>query len=671
MEIILAPNAGFCYGVKNALKKAEAIETDGMVYTYGELIHNQQEISRLAEKNIIPIDDVEKIGEEDFLVVRSHGVGKDFYEKYGNRRNLVDATCPSVKVAHKFATEYAHKGYQIVVFGDARHPEVLGILDWGGSGSVAVGSAEDLERIDFSRPILLLSQTTQSPDDFTYIKNLILEKSNEVVVKDTICSATRNRQGEVVDLAKAVDVMLVIGGRHSSNSNKLYTIAKKYNPCTYFVETSEELVRQWYIGKNKVGITAGASTPGWIIEEVINKMMSEDKMEKEQTMEELLQEMEKDVQAGDIVEGTVVQVGKENIIIDIGLKAEGILPVDEFEEGQLPSVGDKITAVLLQKSNNVGLPVLSKRKMEERRNREAQREALKSLPSIFDNKEELEGTVVSTAKSGLVVRIVNDVDAFLPASQILVNGYAKNLDKYVGKTVRVRIIDLDLKKRLPKIVLSQKVILAEEKEANEKDFWETIEVGKVVNGVVKMITDFGAFINLGYMDGLLHVSEVSWNKRENLKNLLAVGDQVNVKIIAIDREKNKISLSLKALEEDPWQAFVRTHKPGHILKGTITSIVDYGAFVSIARMVEGLLHISEISYQKVEKPGDVLKVGEEIEVEILDIDETNKKVSLSKKSLEKPAKKEKEVSEDKMVYNDEPERVTLGDIFKQNSEKEE
>lgn len=668
MEIILAPHAGFCYGVKNALKKAEAIRTDGIVYTHGELIHNQQEIDRLKAKGIVPVDDPECIGEEDFLVIRSHGVGKAFYDRYGSRANLVDATCPSVKIAHRYAAEYSERGYQVVVFGEASHPEVQGILGWGGPDSVAVKSREDLERIDFSKPVLLLSQTTQAPEDFAAIRDLILEKSEDVVVKDTICNATKSRQGEIEALAAAVDVMIVIGGRHSSNSNKLHAIAKKYNPRTYFVETAADLKESWYAGAKKVGITAGASTPDWIIEEVV-RTMSEEKMEKEQTMEELLQEMEQDVQAGDIVEGTVVQVGKENIVVDIGLKAEGILSVDEFEEGELPAVGDKIIAVLLQKSNNVGLPVLSKRKLKERKLREAQREALKSLPSMYENKEELEGRVLRTTKSGLVVGILNDVEAFLPASQIQVAGYAKNLDKYVGKTVRVRIIDLDLKKRLPKIVLSQKAILAEEKEANEKDFWETIEVGKVVNGVVKMITDFGAFINLGYMDGLLHVSEVSWNKRENLKNLLAVGDAVNVKIIAIDREKNKISLSLKALEEDPWQAFLRSHKPGHILTGTVTSIVDYGAFVSIARQVEGLLHVSEISNEKVEKPGDVLKVGQEIEVEILDIDENNRKVSLSKKSLEKPVAKP--ASEDKMVYSDEGGSVTLGDIFKQSAEAEE
>lgn len=670
MEIILAPNAGFCYGVKNALKKAEELKTDKTVYTYGELIHNQQEIDRLKEKNIIPVDNIDDLKENDFLVIRSHGVGKSFYDKYGNRENLIDATCPSVKVAHVLAQKYMNLGYQVLVFGDKDHPEVLGILDWAGSNSRAILNKEDLEDINYDVPIFLLSQTTQSVDKFNEIKKVLEENAKELVVKNTICSATRNRQSEVIELAKSVDVIIIIGGKQSSNSNKLYKMAQAYNERAYFIDSYQDLNPKWYLGYNKVGITAGASTPSWIIEEVINKMISEDKMEKEQTMEELLLEMDNDVQPGDVVEGIVIQIDKENVVVDIGMKAEGILPIEEYADGTLPNVGDKITAVLLQKSNSVGLPVLSKRKLVDRKNREAQREAMKTLPTKFENKEEFEGLVTSVAKSGLIVKI-DDVEGFLPASQLLLNGYAKNLDKYLGKKVRVRIIDLDLKKRLPKIVLSQKVILSEEREASAKDFWETIEVGKVVTGEVKMLTDFGAFVNLGYLDGLLHVSELSWNRRDNLKNMLAVGDKINVKIIGIDKEKNKISLSLKALEEDPWQTFLKSHKAGHIIKGKVTSVVDYGAFINIGTMVEGLLHISEIAHEKVDKVSDVLKVGDELEVEILEIDEVNKKVSLSKKSLEQIVKKTEPVVADKMVYEDSEEGVTLGEILNQNNKSEE
>lgn len=670
MEIILAKNAGFCYGVKNAITIAESINTDKTIYTYGELIHNEQEIKRLKDKNIISLDNMANLKEDDYVIIRSHGLGKDFYQKYGNRKNLIDATCPNVSTAQKFAEQYHNQGYQVIIFGDAEHPEVKGILNWGGASSLAVQDIEDLKSIDLSKPTLLLSQTTQSIDKFKALEEYVLSENKEAVIKNTICSATRSRQSEIIDLANSVDAVIVIGGKKSSNSNKLYKLAKDINPNTYFVETSKDLEKSWYLGKNKIGITTGASTPGWIIEEVIEKMINEEKMEKEQTMEELLkEEVEIDVQAGEIVEGTVIQIGKENIIVDIGLKAEGILAIEEYEGEELPKVGDKILAVLLRKSNSVGVPVLSKRKLAERKNREAQRNALKTLPTIFENKEELEGKVVGTAKSGLIVRIQDLIDGFLPASQILVRGYTKNLEKYNGKTLRVRIIDLDLKKRLPKIVLSQKVILTEENEVKEKEFWDTVEVGKVVNGTVKILTDFGAFIKLGYLDGLLHISEFSWDKRENLKNLLAVGDQVNVKIIAIDKEKSKISLSLKALEENPWEVFLKTHKAGHIVKGKVVSLVDYGAFINIAKMVEGLLHISEISQEKIEKPSDKLKVGDEIEVEILDIDEGSKKVSLSMKSLETPVKKEKPLVEDKMVYNDEAQEITLGDILKSKEDE--
>lgn len=665
MEIVLAKNAGFCYGVKNAIMIAESIHIGKTIYTYGELIHNEQEIKRLRDRNIISLESIEDLKEDDYVIIRSHGVGKDFYQKYGDRKNLIDATCPSVSKAQRFAEKYYNLGYQVIIFGDVNHPEVKGILNWGGESSIAVQDIKDLENIDLSKPTFFLSQTTQSIDKFKALEEYILSKNKEAVIKNTICGATRNRQRETVDLANNVDVVIIIGSKKSSNSNKLYRLAREINPNTYFVETDKDLEKGWYLGKNKIGITAGASTPGWIIEEVIEKMINEEEIKKEQTMEELLkEEVEVDVQAGEIVEGTVIQIGKENIIVDIGLKAEGILAIEEYEGEELPKVMDKISVVLLQKSNSVGVPVLSKRKLIERKNKEAKRDALKTLPTIFENKEELEGKVVGVVKSGLIVRVQNLVNGFLPASQILVGRYAKNLEKYNGKVLRVRIIDLDLKRRLPKIILSQKVILAEENEIKEKEFWNTIEIGKVVNGTVKILTDFGAFINLGYLDGLLHISELSWNKRENLKNLLSIGDQINVKIIRIDKENGKVSLSLKALEEDPWKVFLKTHKVGHIVKGKVVSLVDYGAFINIAKMVEGLLHISEISYQKIEKPFDKLKLGDEVEVEILDIDESNKKVSLSMKSLEVPVKQEKLLVEDKMVYKDETQEITLGDILK-------
>ena len=311
------------------------------------------------------------------------------------------------------------------------------------------------------------------------------------------------------------------------------------------------------------------------------------------------------------------------------------------------------------------------KKIADRKIREAQREAMKVLPALFDSREEIKGIVSQVNKAGLVVTILDGVEGFMPASQILAYGFAKNLEKYIGKEVRVRIIDLDLKKRLPKIVLSQKAILSEEHAAGEKDFWENIEVGKVVQGTVKRITDFGAFVSLGFMDGLLHVSELSWNKRDNIAKLVNVGDEINVKVIAIDKEKNKISLSLKALEEDPWVVFANSHKVGDVLKGTVTSVVDYGAFISIGSMVEGLLHVSEISHQKVENPRDILKVGDSLEVEILEIDDVKRKVSLSKKSLDTPPVIETKADEGKMVYNDDQENVTLGDLLAHSNSKDE
>ncbi|AMP20590.1 hypothetical protein AZF37_04850 [endosymbiont 'TC1' of Trimyema compressum] len=675
MEIIIAKNAGFCYGVKRALKKAQELKSeypDKKIYTFGPLIHNQHEIKRLESQGIIAIDEdqLKNIDKDQPVLVRSHGVGETFFEKYQNSHLIEDGTCSMVIVAQKLAKEHGEMGERVVVIGDKKHPEVIGILDWAGENSMAILSSDEAEKVPLDKPIFLLAQTTQPESLFEEIKEILFSKTNQIIYKNTICSATRSRQKETSVLAGQVNTMIVIGSKLSSNTNKLYTIAKNINSNTYLVETKYDLDSKWYKDKNKIGITAGASTPDWIIEEVVHKMMEEKKdtnVETEETMESLFVDMDNEIHAGQIVTGTVIQVGKENLIVDIGLKAEGILPIEDYGEEPLPEVGEEVTAVLLKKSNSEGIPVLSKRKLEDRERRERQREALKTLPSIFENKEEIEGVVVRTTKNGLIVQ-TGDVEGFMPASQII-NGFVKNLDKYVGQQVRMRIIDLDLKKRLPKIVFSQKVILEEERKEKESDFWENVTVGKVLKGEVRKLTDFGAFINLGYLDGLLHISELSWDKRARLNDLLSVGDEIQVKVIDLDSEKNRISLSLKALEEEPWSVFIRENAPGHIVKGKVTSVVDYGAFVEISKGVEGLLHISEISYDHVDKVGNVLKVGDEVEVEILDIDEDNRKVSLSKKALEAPPKKEAYVADNTEVAYEEDDTMTLGDVLNSTNEE--
>lgn len=671
MEIILADYAGFCYGVKNAIRKAELASKENnnkIVYTYGSLIHNRQEIQRLANKNIQKLEDIDELTDQDTLIIRSHGVGKTFFKLIKDKEysfKIIDATCPDVKKAQLLGEKYSDNGYQVLVFGDGKHPEVEGILDWSGINSSALYNEEEARTIKLLPPTILISQTTQDENKFFAIRDILLERDFSMKIENTICSATKNRQEAVKKLALTADVMLIIGSTESSNSNKLYEMAKAVNSETYFIETKLELQKEWYLGKKKIGISAGASTPSWIIEEVMEMMMEDEKsmeaMEMEETMESLFVDHEKELHAGEIVTGVVVQEIKGNLIVDIGLKAEGILAIEEFGDNPIPGVGEEVTAVLLQKSNSEGQPVLSKRKLEDRKRRDKQRDALKTLPTIFENKEELKGVVLRTTKSGLIVEC-GDIECFMPASQV-VEGFVKNLDKFVGEEVRVRIIDLDLKKRLPKIVVSQKVILSEERAVLANDFWSNVEVGSVLNGEVKRMTDFGAFVSLGFLDGLLHVSEISWDKRKSMKDVIAIGDMINVKVIGLDKEQNKVSLSMKALEDNPWAAFLKNHKAGHIVKGRINSIVEYGAFVEVGPCVEGLLHISEVSHERIDKIADVLKVGDEVEVEILDIDEDKKKVSLSKKALEDAPVKEEVQEQNETVYESNDEAVTIGDML--------
>lgn len=675
MEIIIAKNAGFCYGVKRAIKKAQKLKSeypDKKIYTLGPLIHNQYEIKRLENQGIIAIneDQLKYIDKNQYILVRSHGTKEAFFKKYQNTHFIKDGTCSMVVISQKLAKKHGEMGERVVIIGDKKHPEVIGILDWAGENSVAVLSPDEAKMVPLDRHIFLLAQTTQPDSLFEEIKKILFLRTNKITYKNTICNATRSRQKETSMLAGQVDVMIVIGSKLSSNTNKLYIIAKIINNNTYFVETREDLDLEWCKDKNKIGITAGASTPDWIIKEVIHKIMEGEKnknVETEETMESLFINMDNEIHAGQIVTGTVIQVGKKNLIVDIGLKAEGILTIEDYGDKLLPKIGEEITAVLIKKSNSEGIPVLSRKILKDRERRERQREALKKLSSAFKNKEKIKGTVVRTMKNGLIVQ-AGDIEGFMPASQIS-SGFVKNLDNYLGKHFKMRIIDLDLKKRLPKIIFSQKVILEEERKEKESDFWENVNIGEVIKGKVKKLTNFGAFINLGYFDGLLHISELSWDKSVSLNDLLSVGDEIQVKIIDLDFKKNRISLSLKALEEDPWSIFIKKNRPGHTIKGKVTNIVDYGAFVEISKGVEGLLHISEISYNHVDKVKDILKINDEIKVEILDIDKNNRKISLSKKSLEMPFKKEIYISDNIRVAYNEDDKMTLGDIL--NSVKDE
>ena len=675
MKITIAKNAGFCYGVKRALRKAQKLKLeypDKKIYTFGPLIHNQHEIKRLEGQGIVAIDEnqLQNINKEQPVLVRSHGVGESFFRRYQNSHLIEDGTCSMVIVSQKLAKKHSEIGERVIVIGDKRHPEVIGILDWAGENSMAILCPDEVEIVPLDKPIFLLAQTTQPESLFEEIKKILFSKTDQITCRNTICNATRSRQKETSVLAGQVNVMIVIGSKLSANTNELYTIAKNINSNTYFVETKDDLDSKWYKGKSKIGITAGASTPDWIIEEVINKMTKEKKdknLETEETMESLLVDMGSKIHAGQIVTGTVIQVGKENLIIDIGLKVEGTLAIEDFGDESLPKVGEEVTAVLLKKSNSEGIPVLSKRKLKDRERRERQKETLKMFSLIFKNKEEIEGVVVRATKNGLIVQTGN-IEGFMPASQII-SGFVKNFDKYIGQHVRMRIIDLDLKKRLPKIIFSQKIILEEERKEKESNFWENLTIGKLLKGKVKKLTDFGAFINLGYLDGLLHISELSWDKRASLNDLLSVGDEIQVKVIDFNPKKNRISLSLKALEEEPWFVFVKKNAPGHIIKGKVTSVVEYGAFIEISKGVEGLLHISEISYDHVGKVRDVFKVGDEVEVEILNIDEDSRKVSLSKKALETPPKKETYIINNAEIAYEEDDTMTLGDIL--NSDNKE
>lgn len=639
MEIILASNAGFCFGVRAAINKGEKLieEGKGPIATLGPLIHNPQEVSRLESLGIKSYDDIDSVQEKNVLI-RTHGVAPSVYqeiEKHGHE--YFDCTCPKVKRVQQIAREHAEAGYQVLILGDCKHPEVMAIVGWTNDTAIVFISLDELKGLSLvGKRICLVSQTTEKIERFEkaveYLESLSFE---ELVVQNTICTATRDRQSDASELAAKVDLMVVIGGYNSANTCKLVSICQDVGVATKHVETAAELQREWFEGVDKIGLTAGASTPDWIIREVIDKM---EELTMEQGLEQGYGTLEP-LNLYEVVTGTVVKINSDEVMVDVGGKSEGVIPIKELsfqkdpDVEEIVKVGDEIQVMVIKMENNEGHMVLSKKRAD-------QEKAMDTLQEKYENGEVIEAKVVSDVKGGVIVDI--GARGFVPASH-LDTKYVDDIKSFVGNTYRFKIIEFDSNPENRKIILSRRALLeAEEKEAREQ-LWDKIAEGQILKGRVQRIANFGAFVDLGGVDGLLHISEMGWGRVKQPTDVVNVGDEIEVYVLSADREKGKISLSLKKLISNPWDNAAEQFPVGTVLTGKVVRIAPFGAFVALADGVDGLVHISQISWEHIDKVEDALAIGQEVQVKVLEVDEDRKRISLSIKDLkerpvvEKPA----------------------------------
>ncbi len=653
MEIRLSKHAGFCPGVRNADKTVEKLianrKSGERIFTLGNLIHNRIYNEGLENRGVLSItpEQVEK----EFLrypekpmkvVIRTHGIALEVEEhlrslcsKYEGL-SVVDATCPYVKRIHKIASESTGDNTYFVLYCDPNHPEAIGIMSYAKGDKLAFSSLSEIEGVDFGgKTPILCSQTTQNLVEFKKIKKFLEKLYTKAKIFDTICSVTENRQNEAVELSKSVDGMIVIGGYTSSNTKKLYELCKTSCTNTIHIESCVDIPDEFRDNVKIVGITAGASTPDGIIMEVCKEM---------ENFTEMLEGSIKSLHTGETVVGIVFTISENEIKLDLGAKFTGVLTRDQITDdptvklSEMFKVGDEIEVFVIRVEDGKGIATVSKKRVD-------RDNSWVVLKDAYENGTVLEGKVVSVIKGGVLLS-TNGNTVFVPASQ---TGIAKggDLGVLVGTIQRVKLLEFDTVKK--KALGSIKVILAEEKKAKEDAIWATLEVGASYTGVVKNLTPYGAFVDIGGVDGMVHNSELSWKRIKHPSQVVSVGQVVQVYIKELDVEKRRISLGYKTTEMDTWVQFTAKYSVGDVVSAKIVSLMPFGAFAEVYEDVDGLIHISRISTERINSPADVLTVGQIVDVKITEIDEENRKVALSMKAIaeeaQRAAKAEAEAAE--------------------------
>lgn len=640
-NIRVAESAGFCFGVKRAIEMAyEAIGVEPKLYSYGQLIHNKTVTDDLASKGLEIVENLDGLT-EGTLLIRSHGVGKALYdEAEAKGLKILDGTCPFVKKIHNIVHEKLANGMGIIIVGDGTHPEVIGINGWCENAAVILEDEEaaKTKEIPEKDRYAVVVQTTFRQAKFDKILEILQDRGVNMEIHNTICSATEKRQTEAEELSKTVNKMIVIGGKNSSNTQKLVEICAKNCGNTVHIETICDLVLNNFGKDDKIGITAGASTPPAIIKEVVVTMSEalENAVQnlggsEEATFEQMLEESLVTLHTGDVVKGTVIQVVNEEVSVNLGFKSDGIIARGEFSSDPtvIPSKtvqpGDEIEVFVVRVNDGDGNVMLSRKRIEAQK-------GIEEIEAAYNEKAVVTGTVTSVVKGGLIA-VVNGVNVFIPSSQVS-NRFIEDLSVFNGQELEFNIIEVDRVKR--RFIGGRKALVEQEIAAKRAALFETIQAGSRVNGTVSRLTDFGAFVDLGGVDGLIHISEMSWGRISNPKEVLKEGQEVEVFVLDVDKEKGKISLSLKDADKNPWKLAAEKYAVGSIVEGKVVRMVPFGAFVELEPGVDGLVHISQIANKHVVKPEDELKVGEVINVKVLEVNPEQKKISLSKRQADAP-----------------------------------
>ncbi|WP_301962199.1 bifunctional 4-hydroxy-3-methylbut-2-enyl diphosphate reductase/30S ribosomal protein S1 [uncultured Megasphaera sp.] len=631
MKVTIAEACGFCYGVRRAVDMASQAETG--TKTLGPIIHNPQVVARLSAQGVAPVDSLDEVGDGETVLIRSHGVGPSVYEEASLRGIcVIDATCPHVKKAQQDAKKIVEEGKNLVIIGEKAHPEVISISQWGANRAIIIDREIEAEQIPFSESLGVVVQTTFSQEQFKRIAEILKTKTNDLDVHMTICTATQQRQNAAVELAGKVDAMIVVGGRNSANTGRLAQVCREQGCPTYHIETAAELDTAAFRGMNHIGITAGASTPDWIIQEVVDIMENLQAEGTEVMSEELLDQYdyEENPKKGDVVKGTVISVNDDAAYVSIGTKAEAILPKKEIavpapeKASDVIHVGDELTVEIANNIKEEGSIVVSLVKMKKV-------EDWKEVRDAFENDQLVECVGKETNKAGLVVSI-KSLRGFIPLSQGDVK-FVKSLDNLVGETFQVKVIDIDEHKN--RLVLSRKAVLEAEREQKRAEALQNIEEGATLEGTVVKIMPYGAFIDLGGVEGLLHISDISWKRVSSVDAVLQVGEKLNVLVQKFDQERNRISLSLKALQKNPWIAAIEKFEVGDVVKGEVKKLLPFGAILAIDPELQGLLHVSELTEKRGAVVKDLVNIGDVMNVKIIGIDTDKKKISLSVLAIQK------------------------------------
>ena len=648
MKIRLAKSAGFCYGVKRAVELAESAAQSGEpCVMLGYIIHNSDVVDRLASQGVKVVKDPDQVPQGCGVIIRSHGESRETYERLEKQgARILDATCPNVKRIHQIVSQAEEQGRQPVIIGTPHHPEVTAIAGWC-SHPVVLSGAQELEawlQEDENRknlPLTFVSQTTSTRKIWDGCVKKAKKECTNAEFFDTICGATSKRQEEAHQFAAQCDKMVVIGDGKSSNTKRLAEICRESCPDVQLIERAADLDLSRLAQAEVVGITAGASTPAWIIKEVCDKM-SDEIMEIEKSFAELLEESIKTLNTGDKVTGTVVAITPTEIQVDLGTKHAGYIPVSELTDDptakveDLVKVGDEIETFVVRVNDQEGVVTLSKKRLDVVKGWE-------EIETARENETVLEGVVTEDNKGGVVVS-VKGIRVFVPASQ---TGLPRETPMSTLLKQKVRLVITEVNRARRRVVGSISRVLRAERAAAAEKVWAEIEDGKRYTGTVKSLTSYGAFVDIGGVDGMVHISELSWSRIKHPSEVVKVGDTVDVYVISADPEKKKISLGMKDHSQDPWTVFTSTYQVGDVANVRIVKLMTFGAFAEIFPGVDGLIHISQIADHRIEKPGDVLAEGDKVDVKITDVDMENKKVSLSIRALLEaaPAEEEPEVEE--------------------------